>query len=172
MIFDIYDYATSVENISTARGTTMLYYGCLFQGLKQTEMVYQLTPFTTFLGNFAALTLTVYSAQSFFMSRFQDSRVDALLLKELYRQNAENFDDQETENDIQIQATKTSPKNSQKSSDSQSDDENKTMSKAPPDKTTSNDEARQAFKERVEGSQNFDLRFLSSAYDAIIVFLY
>ena len=58
----------------------------LYQGLKQTETVYRLTPYSSFVASAAALILTAYSILGFAMSRFQDLRIDALLLKQLYRQ--------------------------------------------------------------------------------------
>ena len=50
----------------------------LKQGLKQTETVYTITNYSYFIGNFAALVLSAYSALGYIMSRFQDLRVDAL----------------------------------------------------------------------------------------------
>ena len=49
--------------------------------------------YSTFIGNFAALVMTAFSGLGFLMSQFQDLRVTALLMKELYRQNAEGSDD-------------------------------------------------------------------------------
>ena len=41
------------------------------QGLKQTETVYEIKSYSTFVGNFAALALTVYSAMGYIMSRLE-----------------------------------------------------------------------------------------------------
>ena len=82
---DFYEYHRGQSKEETLL-SDYIYTVYLSQGLKQTRLVYKLTPYSTFIGNFAALTLSVYSAIAYILSRFKDFRVDALLLKELYGQ--------------------------------------------------------------------------------------
>ena len=129
------------------------------------------------MGSFAALVLTVYSALSFVMSRFQDSRVDNLLLTDLYRQNSGGSTETTgSSNNLSSSPTSslsqraTSPKSN--SSNSRSSHGSQRNNQATVTSSDEDEQARKAFKARVEGSSGFNLRFLSYAADSIVAFLY
>ena len=50
------------------------------QGLEQIETDYAITPYSVFIGNFAALVLTAYSSMAFVVGRFSKTRVESLML--------------------------------------------------------------------------------------------
>ena len=52
--------------------------------------MYQIIPFSTFVGNFAALVLSGYSALSFVILYFKKMRISSLLIKDLYRYTDED----------------------------------------------------------------------------------
>ena len=91
------------------------------------------------------------AALSFLMGRFQDFKVDALLLRSLYWQKTKDTDNSENLN--------VTPKGSP------SDDENN---------QESDDQkvARYAFKSKVEASSDFDIRYFAYVRDVIAAFLY
>ena len=68
-------------NVEQSTETEYFFTTNLRPGLKQVETVYRLTPYSSFVASAAALILTAYSILGFAMSRFQDLRIDALLLK-------------------------------------------------------------------------------------------
>ena len=66
-----YEYNKGLTQ-DTPMGLKTWYYTIfLAQGTKQTETVYKITPYSSFVGNFAALTLTEYSVMGFILSLFQ-----------------------------------------------------------------------------------------------------
>ena len=110
----------------------------------------------------------VFTVVTFLMSRFQDFKVDALLLRQLYRQKTEETDDSEN-----LDATPKGARSRNHASQSlrdkqvssQSDDENKQES-------DNQSWARDAFKSKVEATSDFDLRYIAHIRDVIAAFLY
>ena len=87
--------------------------------------------------------MTAYSGLSFFMSRFQDQRVDALLLKELYRENSSDY---QTDHEA---------------SNSDSDKSDSEISRA-----------KVKFKDRIHTTRDFDLRFVNYFMNTVVSFIY